>query len=45
MAVDDEMLVRNQFEFHLANVIVNDSVKRKALSPADENRFLEFQMC
>lgn len=42
MAVDDEMLIRNPFEFQLASVVVNDSVKREALSPADEKRFLEF---
>ena len=42
MAMDDEMIVRNPFEFQLATVIVNDSVKREALSPADEKRFLEW---
>ena len=36
IAVDDEMLVKNPFDFHLANVVVNDSVKREALSLADE---------
>lgn len=42
MAVDDEMLLRNPFEFQLASVVINDSVKREALSPADEQRFLDF---
>lgn len=42
MAVDDEMLVRNPFEFQLATVIVNDSVTREAISRADERRFLKF---
>ena len=42
LAVDDDMLVKNPFEFHLSTVVVNDSVKREALSPADEKRFLEF---
>jgi len=42
MAVDDEMLSRNPFEFKLATVIVNDSVTREAISRADERRFLEF---
>lgn len=42
MAVDDEMLTKNPFQFHLSTVVVNDSVKREALSPADEKRFLEF---
>lgn len=42
MAVDDEMLMKNPFEFHLATVVINDSVKREALSPTDEKRFLDF---
>lgn len=42
MAVEDEMLVRNPFEFQLATVVVNDSVTRQALSRADQRRFLEF---
>ena len=42
MAVDDEMLTKNPFQFHLSTVVVNDSVKREALSPADEKRFLDF---
>lgn len=45
MAVDDEMLVRIPFELQLANVSVNDSVKREALSPTHEKLILEFQMC
>ena len=42
MAVDDEMLLRNPFEFELATVLVNDSVRREALSRADERKFLQF---
>lgn len=42
MAVDDEMLVRNPFEFQLATVVVNDSVTREAISRADERKFLNF---
>jgi len=42
MAVDDEMLVRNPFEFQLATVVVNDSVTREAISRADQRKFLEF---
>ena len=42
MAVEDEMILKNPFEFHLATVVINDSVKREALSPADEERFLRF---
>lgn len=40
--MDAEMIVRNPFEFQLATVVVNDSVKREVLSPADEKRFLEW---
>ena len=42
MAVDDDMLVKNPFDFHLANVLVNDSVTREAISRADERKFLKF---
>ena len=42
MAVDDDMLVKNPFQFHLGNVLVNDSVTREAISEADERKFLEF---
>ena len=42
MAVDDEMILRNPFEFQLATVVVNDSVTRQALSRADQKKFLEF---
>ena len=42
MAVDDEMIYRNPFQFQLSTVVINDSTKREALSPADEKRFLEF---
>ena len=42
MAVDDEMLLRNPFEFQLATVLVNDSVTREAISREDERRFLKF---
>lgn len=42
MAVDDDLLVKNPFEFQLHTVLVNDSVTRDALSRADERRFLKF---
>lgn len=42
MAVDDDMLLKNPFEFPLAGVIVNDAVTREAIDPAQERRFLEF---
>lgn len=42
MAVDDEMLARNPFDFQLVTVVVNDSVTREAISRADERKFLDF---
>ena len=42
MAVDDEMLLRNPFEFQLHTVVVNDSVKREALTRDQERKFLKF---
>lgn len=42
MAVDDDVLLKNPFEFQLATVIVNDSVAREAISRENERRFLEF---
>ncbi|MCM1252404.1 MAG: site-specific integrase [Clostridium sp.] len=42
MAVDDDMLLKNPFEFQLATVIVNDSVTREAITMKQERQFLEF---
>lgn len=42
MAVDDDLLRKNPFDFQLATVIVNDSVTRKALSRKQEREFLAF---
>lgn len=42
MAVDDDLLVKNPFEFHLATVVVNDSVTREAITRKQERQFLEF---
>ncbi|MCD8154832.1 MAG: site-specific integrase [Clostridiales bacterium] len=42
MAVDDDILPKNPFNFKLASVIVNDSVTREALSRKQERDFLEF---
>ncbi len=42
MAVDDDLLRKNPFEFHLATVIVNDSVTREAITRKQERVFLEF---
>lgn len=42
MAVDDDLLRKNPFEFQLATVIVNDSVTREAITRKQERAFLEF---
>jgi site-specific recombinase XerD len=42
MAVDDDLLVKNPFEWQLATVIVNDSVTREAITQAQERKFLNF---
>ncbi len=42
MAVDDDMILKNPFEFQLGTVIVNDSKKRNALSKKDEAKFMDF---
>lgn len=42
MAVDDDLLMKNPFEFQLGTVIVNDSVKREAVTTEQKNNFLEF---
>ncbi len=42
LAVDDDLIRKNPFSFEVASVIVNDSVRRDAVSRKDERRFLEF---
>lgn len=42
MAVDDDMIRKNPFEFQLATVVVNDSVTREAITRKQERDFLEF---
>ncbi|MBQ0072155.1 MAG: integrase DNA-binding domain-containing protein, partial [Spirochaetales bacterium] len=42
MAVDDDILVKNPFQFELVGVVVNDSVTREAISREDMRRFLKF---
>ena len=42
MAVDDELIRRNPFEFQLATVVVNDSVTREAITRKQEREFLRF---
>lgn len=42
MAVDNDLLVKNPFDFQLNTVVVNDSVTRQALTRKQEKAFLEF---
>jgi len=42
MATDDDMIVKNPFQFELHTVVVNDSVKRDALTREQERKFLQF---
>ena len=42
MAVDDDLLVKNLFEFQLNTVVVNDSVTREAITRQQERDFLKF---
>lgn len=41
-AVDDDLIRKNPFEFQLVEVILNDSIRREAISHEDERKFLEF---
>lgn len=42
MAVEDDILPKNPFDWELYTVIINDSHTRDAISRSDERRFLEF---
>lgn len=42
MAVDDDMIRKNPFAFELVGVVVNDSVRREAISRKEERTFLQF---
>lgn len=42
MAVDDDLIRKNPFQFELATVIVNDSVTREAITRDEERKFLKF---
>ena len=42
LAYDDMVINRNPFAFPLTSVIIDDSVKREALTPDQERKFLEF---
>lgn len=42
MAMDDDCIRKNPFEFQLATVVVNDSVTREAITRKQERNFLDF---
>ena len=42
MAVDDDLITKNPFEFQLATVVVNDSVTREAITRKQQRDFLKF---
>lgn len=42
MALEDDIVDKNPFGFELANVLVNDTEKREALTDLQEKQFLEF---
>lgn len=42
MAVDDVIWVKNPFRFQLAGVLVNDAVRRKAITKDQMRKFLKF---
>ncbi len=42
MALEDDLIRRNPFDFELATVVVNDSVTREALTREQERKYLEF---
>lgn len=42
MAVEDDLLKKNPFDWELSTVIVNDSAKREAVTPRQERLFLDF---
>lgn len=42
MAVDDDLIRKNPFEFQISTVVVNDSVTREAITREQEQLFLEF---
>lgn len=42
MALEDDLLRKNPFDFELQNVVNNTSKKRESLTPEQENTFLDF---
>lgn len=42
LAVDDDYIRKNPFSFQLVDVVINDSVRREAISREEERKFLKF---
>ncbi len=42
MAMDDDLIRKNPFGFELVDVVVNDSVRREAITRDEERKFLKF---
>lgn len=42
LAVDDDLIRKNPFSFQLVDAVVNDSVRREAISREEERKFLKF---
>ncbi|MCF0228621.1 MAG: integrase DNA-binding domain-containing protein, partial [Parasporobacterium sp.] len=42
MAVDDDILLKNPFGFELASVLINDTIRREAVTPKQMRQFLKF---
>ncbi|MDD3415051.1 MAG: site-specific integrase [Lachnospiraceae bacterium] len=42
LALDDDIIRKNPFDFMLVNVVVNDSVTREAITRDEERKFLKF---
>lgn len=42
MAVDEDLLLKNPFNFRLRDVLINNNSKRDALTKEEEEKFLEF---
>lgn len=42
MAVDDDYIRKNPFEFQLVSIIINDSIRREAITHDQKRKFLQF---
>lgn len=42
LAVDDDLIRKNPFSFELVDAVVNDSVRREAITKEEERKFLKF---